>query len=84
MTHHRLNGHEFEPTLEDSKRQESLACCSPWGHKETDMTELLNNNIERDEADATSLLTVGAGVQPWWIQGIRSGDGVGEDQGTIA
>ena len=25
-----------------------------------------------------------AGVQPWWIQGIRSGDGVGEDQETIA
>ena len=25
-----------------------------------------------------------AGVQPWWIQGIRSGDGVGEDQETTA
>ena len=42
--HHRLNGHEFEQTLGDCERQGSLACCSPWGHKKTDMTELLNNN----------------------------------------
>ena len=42
--HHRLNGHEFEQTLGDSERQESLACCSPWGCKESDMTEPLNNN----------------------------------------
>ena len=27
--HHRLNGYEFEQTLEDSKGQESLVCCSP-------------------------------------------------------
>ena len=37
-----LNGHEFEQTLGDSEGQGSLACCSPWGHKEWDMTELLN------------------------------------------
>ena len=30
------------------------------------------------------LLSMGAGVQPRWIQGIRSGDGVGEDQETTA
>ena len=28
-----LNGHEFEQTLGDSEGQESLACCSPWGHR---------------------------------------------------
>ena len=28
--HHRLNGHEFEQTLGDSKGQGSLACQSPW------------------------------------------------------
>ena len=33
--HHRLNGHEFEQTLEDSEEQGSLACCSPWGLKES-------------------------------------------------
>ena len=36
--HHRLNGHEFEQTLGDSKGQGSLACCSPWGRKELDKT----------------------------------------------
>ena len=40
--HHRLNGHEFEYTLGDGDGQGSLACCSPWGHKELDMTERLN------------------------------------------
>ena len=43
--HHRLNGHEFEQTLGESEGQESLACCSPWGRKESDMTERLNNSI---------------------------------------
>jgi len=42
--HHRLNGHEFEQTPGDSEGQESLACCSPWGGKELDTTEQLNNN----------------------------------------
>ena len=40
--HHRLNGHESEQTLEDSEGQGILACCSPWGHKESDTTEGLN------------------------------------------
>ena len=40
--HHRLNGHEFEQTLGDNEGQGSLVCCSPWGHKESDMTEWLN------------------------------------------
>ena len=37
-----LNGHEFEQTPGDSEGQGSLACCSPWGHKESDTTEQLN------------------------------------------
>ena len=40
--HHQLNGHEFEQVLGVGDGQGSLACCSPWGHKESDMTELLN------------------------------------------
>ena len=38
--YHRLNGHEFEqaPGVGDG----SLACYSPWGHKELDTTEQLN------------------------------------------
>ena len=30
---HRLNGHDFEQTLGDTKGQGTLACCSPWGHR---------------------------------------------------
>ena len=37
--HHRLNGHEFEQASGDGEGQGSLACCSPWGHKESDTTE---------------------------------------------
>ena len=40
--HHRLNGHEFEQTLGDGDGLGSLACCSPWAHKESDTTERLN------------------------------------------
>ena len=42
--HHWLNGHGFEQTAGESEGQESLVCCSPWGCKEVDMTEQLNNN----------------------------------------
>ena len=42
--HHQLNGHEFEQVLGDGEGQGGLPCCSPWGHKESDMTEQLNNN----------------------------------------
>ena len=36
--HHQFNGHEFEQTPEDGEGQGSLVFCSPWGHKESDMT----------------------------------------------
>ena len=36
--HHPLNGHEFEQILGDSGGQRSLACSSPWDHKESDVT----------------------------------------------
>ena len=40
--HHQLNRHEFEQTPGNSEGQGSLACCSPWGCKESDTTERLN------------------------------------------
>ena len=43
--HHRLNGLEFEQTRRDSEGQGSLVCCSLWGHKVLDTTELLENKI---------------------------------------
>ena len=36
--HHRLDGHEFEQDPGLGDRQGGLLCCSPWGHKELDMT----------------------------------------------
>ena len=40
--HHQLDGHEFEQAPGVGDGQVSLACCSPWGHKESDITERLN------------------------------------------
>ena len=42
--HHRLDGHEFEQAPGVGDGQRSLACCSPWGCRESDITEWLNNN----------------------------------------
>ena len=38
----RLDGHEFEQALGVGDGQGGLVCCSPWGHRESDMTEWLN------------------------------------------
>ena len=40
--HHWLDGHEFAQTPWVGDGQGGLACCSPWDHKELDMTEGLN------------------------------------------
>ena len=40
--HHRLNGHELGWTLGVGDGQGGLVRCSPWGHKQLDMTERLN------------------------------------------
>ena len=40
--HHQLDGHEFEQAPGGGDGQGSLACCSPWGRKELDMTEQMN------------------------------------------
>ena len=40
--HHRLHGHEFEQALGVGDGHRNLARCSPWGRKESDMTERLN------------------------------------------
>ena len=42
--HHQLNGYEFEQILGNSEGQGILVFCCPWGFKELDMTEELNNN----------------------------------------
>ena len=42
--HHWLDGHEFVQTLGVDDGQRSMVCCSPWSKKDSDTTELLNNN----------------------------------------
>ena len=45
--HQRLNGHEFEQALWNSEGQISLACCSPWGHKESEKTKRPHSNNQK-------------------------------------
>ena len=45
----RLDGHESEQTLRDCGGQRSLACCSPWGCKESDMTEQQEAELSEDQ-----------------------------------
>ena len=40
--HHHLAGHEFEQAPGGGDGPGNLACCSPWGRKDSDMTEQLN------------------------------------------
>ena len=42
--HHWLSGHEFEQALGDGEGHGNLACCSPWGPKQSETTEWVNNN----------------------------------------
>ena len=45
--HHQLDGHEFEQALGVGDGQGGLACCGPWGHKESDTTERLSNSNDQ-------------------------------------
>ena len=54
--HHWLKGHEFGQTLRDSEGQRGLGCCSPWGHKDLDMTSWLNNNERKLLSDNIILI----------------------------
>ena len=56
--HHRLNGHELEQAWGDGEGQGSLACCSPWGCKESDTTERPNNKSERSWSQKTSYASI--------------------------
>ena len=53
--HQWLNGHEFDQTLNVGDRQGGLACCSPWGHKESNRTQQLNWTVWSFENYLTSL-----------------------------
>ena len=71
--HHRLNGHEFDQTLGDSRGQGSLACHSPWACKEFDMTQRLNSNSGEHAAclspPSPPLGSTGRRTASSWIRG---------------
>ena len=69
--HHRLNGHAFKQTSGDSGGQRSLACCSPWGCKESDTNELLNNNSNHSDSGSS-----------WWHKH-QPGGSPGEGPGSL-
>ena len=52
-----FNGHEFEQVPGDGEGQGSLVCCSPWGHKESDMTGQLNNNNNSGGLELTGFIS---------------------------
>ena len=57
--HQPLNGHEFEQALGDGEGQGGLVCCSPWGCKESDMTEQLSNLTEASSLRTGNLSVIG-------------------------
>ena len=56
--HHRRDGHEFRKISADGEGQRGLACCSPWGNKELNMTGWLNNDDKEIHA-STSITEAG-------------------------
>ena len=62
--HHRLNGHEFEQARVDGEGQGSLAFCSPWDRRESDMTERLHFPF--------SLSCIGQRASQTWIESSAS------------
>ena len=48
---HQHDGRESEQTPGDTEGRKSLVCCSPWGCKELDMTQQLNNVINQNDKE---------------------------------
>ena len=78
--HHQLSGREFEHILGHRGGQRSLLCCSPWGHKELDMTQQLNNNNKdaalqvlgnENERESVSRSVMSDSLQPHGLQPAR-------------
>ena len=63
--HHRLDGHEFAQALGDGEGQGSLACCSPWGHKESDTTEQLTRSLSSSRFSSADRQDCGF-PSSWW------------------
>ena len=65
--HHLLNGHKFEKALGVGDARGSLACCSPWGFKESDTTERLNRTDESSKYSCHSIFFGWVEAFPCWF-----------------
>ena len=63
--HHQLNAHGTEQALGDGKQQGNLLCCSPWGCKQSDMTEWQNNNNNTHSMDIRKLWKIVKDREAW-------------------
>ena len=72
--HQQVNGHEFEQTLRDSEGQGSLVCCSPWGHKESDTTERLNNKQPLSSSESWEIIHLEGSGFPHQLDGRKYWD----------
>ena len=64
--HHWLEGHEFEQALGVHDGQGRLACCSPWGHKESDMTKWLNRTeLSLNISCVLLVIGIGSRISTW-------------------
>ena len=75
--HHQLNGHEFEQAPGDGEGQGSLACCSPWILKDSDMTEPLNNSFPGGSAGKNLPI-----MQETQVQSLGLEDPLGKEMAT--
>ena len=72
--HHQLDGHELEQVLGVGDGQGGLACCSPWGRKELDTTERLNNNNLVGKKARVMLRSEAVGAWPPKVSRARQAD----------
>ena len=71
--HHWLNGHEFEQAPGADDGQGGLECCSPWGHKVSDMTEQLNWTEVTEDPHIGSNINLGTWVLNWSLSASGKG-----------
>ena len=74
--HHQLDGHEFEQALGVGDEQGSLACCGPWGRKESDMTVTeLTETLQTLLLQHKALYLQVTGFQVGWVNSDKSDTG---------
>ena len=84
--HHQLSGPEFEQAPREGEGQGSLVCCSPWGHKESDVTEQLNNSslckhLALEHTSSWGVLSTHSLIFSFTLMPLSTRSGVGRVEG---